>query len=284
MQHLINFFLRNHKFTMILMILLMLIGVRGAVSLNSESYPTVDLGVSIILTPYPGAAPEDVESDVTKLIEEKIRSVRGLKHVKSTSQIGLSRIAVTADIDNYDVDWVLDEVESAVKSVSGLPPGLPAPRLIEINSEEFPALEIGITGSNKNRARDKFADFVKETIEDLRGVLKVEMDGFREREFSIYLDQAKLKKYHVGAEEVVQTLSARNMSIPAGDLIGKKEQLLVRLDGKTHSVRELLSTPIRTNYSGEQVLLRDVARVEDGQEDPEILTSVNVDCHEKRWC
>ena len=275
MKSLIEFFLNNNKFTTILLVLIALIGIKGAVSLNSESYPTVNLGVAIIVTPYPGAGPEDVEADITKPIEEKVRTVRGLKDVKSVSQIGLSRIVVRADIDNYDVDEVMDELEQAISGVSDLPPGIPRPSYQEVNSEEFPALEIGVIGDNSGRYRDRFVDYLKEVIEDVDGVLKVERDGYRNRQFSVRLIQSKLNRFHVGADEVVQTLQARNFSIPAGNIKSDKQQFLVRLDGKTSSTRELLKTPIRTNYSGQQVLLEDVATVKDSQEDAKRLTTVN---------
>lgn len=275
MNAVISFFLRNSKFTLILMLMLLLIGVRGMTSLNSESYPTVDLGTAIIVTHYPGASPEDVESDVTRPIEDEVRKVKGLKVVKSVSQIGMSRIVVQADIDNFEVAPVMDDIEKAIKNVTDLPPGIPDPSYLEIKSEEFPALEIGVLGDNNQRRRDIFADQLKESIEDLKGVLKVDLNGYREREFSIRLIQSQLAKHHVGSDEVVQALSRRNLSIPAGDLVGKKEQLLVRLDGKTDNIDELLATPIRTNYSGKQVLLGDVAKVEDGEVDATRLTSVN---------
>ena len=275
MKNLIQFFLRNNKFTLIMLIIVALIGVRGAISLNSESYPTVNLGKAIVVTPYPGAGPEDVEANITKVIEDKVRKVRGLKEVTSVSQIGISRVVVRADIDNYDVSEVMDEVEKAVKSVGRLPPGVPRPQYVEINSEEFPALEMAVVGSNENRRRDRYAYRLKEMIEDIKGVLKADLKGYREREFSIYLDQKKLNKFHVGADEVVQTLRLRNMSIPAGDLVGEKEQLLIRLDGKTDNIEELLMTPVRSNYSGNSVLLRDVSQVVDGEEDAKKLASVN---------
>lgn len=275
MQQLIKFFLNNEKFTIILMLLIFLIGVKGMFTLNSESYPTVDLGVAIIVTPYPGAGPEDVEADVTKPIEEKIRTVRGLKDVKSVSQIGLSRIVVRADIDHYDVSEVMDDLEQAVSGVSDLPAGIPRPIYQEVNSEEFPALEIGLIGSNEGRKRDHFADYLKEVIEDIKGVLKVELQGYRSREISILLDQEKLNRYHVGSDEVISTLQSRNFSIPAGIIKNQENQFLVRLDGKTSNTQELLATPIRTNYSGKQVLLKDIAQVLDSEEEPKLLTLVN---------
>ncbi len=275
MENLIKFFLNNQKFTIILLVLISLIGMKGVFTLNSESYPTVDLGVAIIVTPYPGAGPEDVEADVTKPIEEKIRTVRGLKDVKSVSQIGLSRIVVRADIDNYDVAEVMDDLEKAISGVSDLPAGIPRPNYQEINSEEFPALEIGLIGSNKNRQRDRYADYLQEVIEDIKGVLKVELQGYRNREISVFLDQKKLNQYHVGADEVINTLRSRNFSIPAGIIKNKHNQFLVRLDGKTSKTDELLATPIRTNYSGKQVLLKNVAKVIDYQEEPKLLTLVN---------
>ncbi|NRA69044.1 MAG: efflux RND transporter permease subunit [Pseudobacteriovorax sp.] len=275
MRALIQFFIDNNKFTTILFILTVVIGIRGAVGLNSESYPTVELGVGIIVTPYPGAGPEDVEADVTKVIEEKVRTVRGIKDVKSVSQIGLSRIVVRADIDNYPVAEVMDDLEKAIGAVSGLPPGIPSPSYQEVNSEEFPALEIGVIGSNENRRRDRFVDYLEEVIEDNKGVLKVEPNGYKDREFSVRLQQENLDKFHVGADEVIATLRARNFSIPAGNIKNESDQFLVRFDGKTASIEELKSTPIRTNYSGQKVLVQDVAQVRDHSRDPKRLTSVN---------
>ena len=128
---------------MILMVFMVIFGIRGLLKLNSESFPAVDLGTAIITTVYPGAGPKEVEEEVTKPIEDEIRTVRGLKDVRSVSQSSLSKFTVRVDIDYYDVKEVMDDLQKAVQRVADLPPDiLEMPRFQEINSEEFPAINL----------------------------------------------------------------------------------------------------------------------------------------------
>lgn len=276
MNRLIKFFLENHKLTIILSFMMLIFGVMGFFKLNAESYPTVNFAMAQIETRYDGATAEDVEIKITKPIEDKIREVSGLKDVKSVSKSGYSRIFVRVDMDNEDEDEVLDELQKAVKEVSDLPADLrEEPSYMEINSEEFPAVEIAIVGSNENRARDILADIMSEELEDSKRVKDVRLVGFRKRQFNIRLDEKKLAQYHIGLEEVLNKIRLRNVDVPGGDLESSGNKTLIRVEGKVQSAQELGNLVVRSNFSGQKVLLKDVAIVNDGQEDAQFLATFN---------
>ena len=276
MNILVKFFLSNYKLTLILSVLMTVFGLMGLLKLNAESYPMVNFAMVQITTRYEGATAKDIETKITKPIEDKIREVSGLKDVRSVSKSGLSSIFVRVDMDNEDEEEVLDELQKAVKAVSGLPADLrDDPDYLEINSEEFPAVEIAIIGDNSNRARDLMVDELKEELEDSKKVKNVRPVGFMKRQFNVRLDEEKLAAYHIGVEEVLAKIRARNKDIPGGELQAAGTQKLIRIEGTVQNTEQLGGMMIRSNFSGQRVLLRDIAEVIDGQEDAKILTTIN---------
>lgn len=276
MNKIIKFFLDNYKLTIILSFMMVVFGLLGFKKLNAESYPTVNFAMAQIMTRYDGATASDVETKITKPIEDKIREVSGLKDVKSVSKSGLSKIFVRVDMDNEDEDEVLDELQKAVKQVVGLPADLrDEPEYMEINSEEFPAVEMAIVGDNTNRARDLMVDTLKEELEDSKRVKNVRPVGFKKRQFNIRLNDEKLLQYHIGLEEVLMKIRNRNVDIPGGELEKEGLRKLIRVEGKIQNVEDLANLVIRSNFSGQEVLLKDLAIVEDGEEDANTLATYN---------
>lgn len=276
MTWLAQFFFKNDKFTAVLTFFLIIFGVSGTISLNSESFPSVDIGAAVVTTRYDGATAEDIETKITKPIEDEIQKVSGLKVVKSTSQAGLSTIMTEADIDKYPVDKVIADLQRAVDRTSDLPSDLVSrPVFSEIKSDEFPVIELAVIGSNDKRLRDSVADELAEAIKDNKKVSSVFLQGFRERQFSIFLDSKRLRTQHVSIAEVQAALSGRNLSIPGGELKEESTQKLVRIEGKATTVAELENLIVRSNFNGQQVRLKDIARIEDGSEEPRTLANYN---------
>jgi multidrug efflux pump subunit AcrB len=274
MNYLASFFLKNYKFTFILSLFVVLYGVMGTLGVNSETFPSVNLGVVVVSTRYDGATAEDIETKITKPIEEEIQKVSGLKQVKSTSQAGLSTIVTEVDIDKYSVEKVISDLQRAVDRTVGLPADLIAkPLFLEIKSDEFPVIEVAVVGENTNRIRDEVADALQENIRDNKKVSSVSLTGFSKRQFNIYLDVESLVRNHVSITEVSLALTQRNLTIPAGVLKSDDKQKLVRIEGKSVSKAELESIVVRSNFSGQRILLKDVARVEDSAEEPRTLSS-----------
>lgn len=276
MKPFVKFFLDNHKLTIILSITLVVFGLMGLANLNAESYPSVNFAMATIETRYDGATAKDVETQITKPLEDKIREVSGLKDVRSTSKSGFSKIFVRVDMDNEDEDKVLEDLQKAVTAVSNLPPDLREdPKYKEINSEEFPAIELAIVGANLNRSRDHMTDLLKEELEDNKRVLNVRPIGWLKRQFNIRLDEKKMNRLHIGLEEVVQKIKLRNVDVPGGNLTDGKSKTLIRVEGKIRSVKDLEQVVIRSNFTGQKVYLKDIADVIDGQEDAKVLSSFN---------
>ena len=267
-MNLAKFFLDNHKFTTVLTMLIVVFGLGGMMQLNSESYPSVDFATAIISTNYDGASAEEVESRITKPIEEEIRSVTNIKEVRSVSQAGRSTIFVKADIDKVNVKNFMADLQRSVDRVSDLPSDLrDKPKFTEMKSEEFPVMEVAVVGSNVERQRDLIADRLKESLEDNKSVLRVDLSGFKEREFRVKLDPKKLDLYHIGVSELIGKIKSKNVNIPGGHLKSLTDQNLLRLEGKIKDARSLQNIVLRSNFSGQKVYLKDVAEVVDSEEE-----------------
>ena len=277
MKQISQFFIDNSKFTFVVTAAVIILGIQGLLKMNSESFPSVDFAQATVTTRYDGASALDIETKITKPIEDKIREVSGIKDVRSISQSGLSTIAIRADMDNVDdVDEVMSDLQRAIDSVNDLPLDLQEdPFYLEIKSEEFPVLEIAIVGDNTNRRRDKVADLLKEEFEDSKKVKNVRAIGFAKRRFQIRLDYDKLNAYHIGVNEVLNKIRLRNINIPGGNLKSSESQQLLRLDGKITNREELDNILIRSNFTGKKVYLKDIAKVEDSDEEIKTRTRYN---------
>jgi multidrug efflux pump subunit AcrB len=250
----------------------------GLKNMNAESFPSVSMATGVIITNYDGATADDMEVKITKPIEDELRGVSGLKDVRSTSQAGLSTIVVRVDMDNpkVDVPEVMSEIQKAIDRTTGLPTDLKdMPKFTEIKSEEFPVMEIAVIGSNINRSRDLVADALKEEIEDNTAVKEVRLVGFAKRAFEIYLNPQKLSQYNISINEVLNKIESRNKNTPGGVLKTQQIQKLVRIEGKIKSKEELDNIVIRSNFSGQLVLLKDIAIVKDGEEEITTKTKHN---------
>jgi len=274
MNWLAQFFIKNDKFTLVMTFFLLIFGISGTLSLSSESFPSVNIGAVVITTRYDGATAEDIETKITKPIEDEIQKVSGLKVVKSTSQAGFSSIVTEADIDKYPTEKVIADLQRAVDRTVGLPTDLlQKPVFTEIKSDEFPVIEVAIVGSNEKRIRDKVTDDLAEEIKDNKKVSSTMLQGFSERQFNILLDRNKLLLNHISIAEVQMALLQRNVTIPAGELKSENVQKLVRIEGKADSAKELEDIVIRANFNGQMVKLKDVAQVKDSGEDGRTLTN-----------
>ena len=168
----------------------------------------------------------------------------------------------------------MDDLQKAVQRVSDLPPDLEQqPRFLELNSEEFPAVEVAVMSEGSYLEKHRIADALIEELEDLDDTKDVNTTGFREREFVVALDRKKLEELHVGVVEVLSKLRNRNVSIPGGPVDGGRSQEIVKLEAKATDTKELGEIIIRSNFSGQVIKLKDIARLSDSGEEPLTLAS-----------
>ena len=142
MERVSSFFVKNYKLTIVLSIGMLIYGAMGLMQMNSETYPQVDFAMATVVTPYDGAA-SDVETKVTKKLEDEIRTVSGLKDVRSVSQADSSTIFIEADIDNVDVPEVMSDLQKAIDRVTDLPQDISKqPSSLKLRPKRCPSLKL----------------------------------------------------------------------------------------------------------------------------------------------
>lgn len=277
MNSIFKFFVENWKFSFLLTVLTVLIGLLGLGILQRETFPPVNFATVTVQTIFPGASPEEVEDQITRVIEDELRGLAGFKDVRSVSQSGRSTLTIRIDIDREDSDQIVDEIQRAVsRAATKLPAEVEdAPLVSELKAKEIPVLELAIVGRNDNRERDIIAERLKEELEDVNGIANVRYSGYREREIQVLLDREKLNARATGLSEVVNSLTNRLKNVPAGALESETQSTLVRLIAKTSSVSEIENIVIRSNDTGVLTKVSDIGRVIDSSKKPEILVRVN---------
>jgi multidrug efflux pump subunit AcrB len=275
MKSFISFFVENPKLTITLSIVCLFAGFLGLSTLSREENPPVDFATASIVSIYPGASPDEVEEQITNKIEEEIRSVEGVRDIRSISKSGMSTIVIRVEMEGYDTDKVMDDLQRALQRARITAELQDDPVFTRINAKEIAVYELALIGPNKNRQRDILADDLKNVLENIRGVSKVELSGYNNREYQILLDRRKLETYQVGVEEVFNAVKRRNMDTPAGYVESEAERFLVRVRGRVRSAEEMAQIVVRSNFNGQHILIKDIARVVDGERDPEIITDLN---------
>ena len=261
---------------MIITLMVILFGLDGLNKLASESFPNVNLGIVKIKTYYDGASATDVELKISKPIEQEMKSISGLKKVKSISQPGFSAITTMVDIDNHDPDEVVADVRRALDSVTDLPSDLRnPPSFFEVKSEEIPALELAITGGKTTRERLEVAERLKEKLEDNQKISEIIIAGDLKRQYVINVDPEKLVKNKVSLNQVKNSIKLRNLNIPGGFIEQDLKQNLIKLEGKIKDLDDLKKVVVRSNLAGKTIYLRDIGKIVSSNEDPTFIATYN---------
>jgi len=271
-----SFFIDKWRLSLSISIIALIAGSLGLKQMLKETFPPVNTGNVLITTIYPGSSADEVNENVSQVIEDKIRTVDGLKDVTTISQAGLSRIILQIDIDNYDVNDVEADIEEAIDKVATLPSGiLNKPEVYQIKSTEIPIVKMALTGPENGRKRNTIAKYIKDRIEKINGVSRVDLEGYTDREIQILIDKAKLDLNQVGIQEISNAISTRVLDVPIGEITANGKTELIRLRGKVKDPYELNKLVIRSNFEGKTILLEDIAEVHDTSKDKSVEFYLN---------
>ena len=228
--------------------------------IRKEAFPEVSMDKVIISTAYPGAPPEEIEKLVTVPIEKELKGVDGIEEMYSVSDENVSTIQISISHDAKDKDKVVDDIQQAVDQVQDLPDDTEDPVVMEITSDEFPTIEIALSGDLTESELRKCAENLEDILEDIPGVSSISKRGWREEEVCVEVDPDKMKDFHVSIEEVMDALRKRNISIPGGKLRGEKE-FSIRTTGEFHKKHEIENVIVRANDIGNWLRIKDIASV-----------------------
>jgi HAE1 family hydrophobic/amphiphilic exporter-1 len=250
--------------TLMLFIAAILLGLVSLARLNIDMFPDIEPPVVSILTTWPGASASDVETEVTKVIEDQVNAVSNLDTLTSKSLDNLSVVACKFDWGT-DLDVATNDVRDKLELARrDLPADVEAPMLFKFSSATAPILFLTITGDKTWPRLYHLAD--KQIADELRrvpGVGAIEIYGGERRRFNVYFDLDKVMAYHLSLPAINKILAAENLNIPAGSIKSGLKEYFIRVPGRYKDVEDIRSTIIGYDR-GQVVYLRDVARVEDG--------------------
>jgi hydrophobe/amphiphile efflux-1 (HAE1) family protein len=269
MHWLSNVSVRRPIFATVLVALVVVFGLFGSTRLGVDRFPDVDFPVVSVITRLPGAAPKEVESDISMKIEEAVNTISGIDELRSISNEGVSQVYVTFELEK-DIDSAVQEVRDRVGTVQAdMPEGVEEPVVQKIDPAATPILYVAVRSNAPIDRVTEVADkIVRRKIESTAGVGQVSVLGGSKRQINVRLDAARMRALGVTPLDVERAISSSNRTIPGGRLEGGPEQEVLRVRGRADRP-EALGDIVVTERKGSPVHVRDVAVVEDGVESPE---------------
>jgi HAE1 family hydrophobic/amphiphilic exporter-1 len=267
--------IRRPIFTLMLISAPVVMGLAAYPKLGVDLFPNVDLPVVVVTTTLKGASVEEMETSVTKVIEEVVNTISGIDELRSTTKEGSSQVVIQFHLYK-DGDIAAQEVRDKVSTVlSRLPVGTDPPLIDKFDLDAAPVMTIAVSGRRNIREVTEIArKQIKEELETVRGVGAVTLVGGRQRAVNIYLNAGKLIAYQLSAEDVRQALLRQNLELPGGRVDQGPQELVLRTLGRVEKSADFADLII-ADRNGYPVRIRDVGRVEDKYEEPRGLSRLD---------
>ncbi|MFA5975142.1 MAG: efflux RND transporter permease subunit [Elusimicrobiota bacterium] len=267
--------IKRPVFAVMMIAALVVLGLFSYSRLGVDQFPNVDFPFVIIQTTLKGASPEEIETSLTKPIEEAVNTISGIEDLQSTSFESLSQVFVSFVLEKNS-DVAAQEVRDNVNRIlSQLPQGTDPPVIQKFDPGAAPVMSISVNGSRSLRDLTETAKKkIKEPLEGLKGVGKITMVGSREREIHIILNPMKMAAFKLSSKEVKDALTQQNIEIPGGRVDQGQRELVLRTLGRIAASADFEKV-IVTNVNGVPVRIRDIGRVEDTEEEPRSLARLN---------
>lgn len=268
--------IKRPSLVIVLFTILTLGGLLSYSMMGYELIPKIETNMVTISTVYPGASPSEVETSVTRKIEDAVGSLENVKKVESSSYESLSVVMVQLNT-GADVNYALNDAQRKVNAIlADLPDDADPPSLQKFSLDDLPIMTLSITSDKLNNK--ELYDLLDKKIEPIfsrvNGVAQVDLVGGQEREIKVSLDEKKMQGYGLAIADVQQAILSSNLDFPTGALKTRTSRSTIRLSGKYRDVAEMNNLVV-SNKNGAQVRLSDIATVFDTQKDVEKIARYN---------
>ncbi len=267
------------KRPLLIVVIFTVLTLGGLVCYNMLSLnllPKFDVPIITVATVYPGAGASEVETSVTKKIEDALSTLENLKKITSTSQEGASIVVVELN-EGADPNQAVQDAQRKINAIkSDLPSEILDPSIDKISIDEMPIMEVAAGSTLPSTEFYKLVeDRIQPRLAKLPGVGAINLVGGTEREIKVNIDPEKLRAYNLSILQVLQAVQTANMEIPAGNIENAAAVYSVRLAAKFASLDELRNTVIMTTADGGKVKILDVAEVEDGIAEQKLINRID---------
>ncbi|MEJ7699665.1 MAG: efflux RND transporter permease subunit [Pyrinomonadaceae bacterium] len=275
MQWLAEICVRRPVFATVIVLFLTVVGGFSFFTLGVDRFPKIDLPTVSVQTTNQGASPEQMESEVTDIIEGAVNTVPGIDEMRSSSSQGRSNVTITFNLEK-DPDVATQEVRDKLSTIiNRLPETADPPVVRKSDPDSQPVLIFAISAPrNVVELTDLVQNQILERIENAEGVGEVQIFGGRQREIKIYVNPDRLRAFNLSVTEVGNALRAQNQELPGGSVKEGSRTLTLRTLSKVTDVKEFNEIVI-TSRNGFPVKIKDIGRVEDGGVEPSSTASLN---------
>jgi HAE1 family hydrophobic/amphiphilic exporter-1 len=275
MQKLAEICVRRPVFATMLILSLTVVGLFSYRSLGVDLFPKIDLPTITVTVVNPGASPQEIETEITDLVEGAVNTISGIDELRSTSVEGVSQVFITFLLEK-NPDVAAQEVRNKIDLiVNDLPLTAEQPIVQKLDTDAAPVVRIAVSAPRSLREVTDVADNkIKQQIESINGVGDVQIVGGRRREIQIWVDPDKMRAFNVTVAQVADAVRAQNMEVPGGRIDEGARELTVRTMGRIIEPAEFnnLVVGTRGTYA---VKLSDIGYAEDGAEEPRTEARLN---------
>jgi len=275
MQKLAEICIKRPVFATMLGVALIVIGGYAYMKLGVDLFPKVQFPTVTVTTTLPGASPEEIETQITKRIEEAVNTIEGIDEMRSVSAEGVSQVFITFVLER-PTDSAAQDVRDRINRVlKDLPEDVEPPVIDKLDVDAQPVMSLAVSAKRSLRETTEISDKrIKQNIESLGGVGQVRFIGDRKREVQVYIDPKKLSSYNLTIDQVRQGLATQNVEIPGGRIDQGAKELTLRTLGRVERVEDF-NNLIITYIGNAPVRVRDIGYVEDGVEEPRTVARLD---------
>ncbi|MBI5970597.1 MAG: efflux RND transporter permease subunit [Deltaproteobacteria bacterium] len=267
--------IKRPVFTTMLILSLVVLGLASYRELGVDIFPKVDLPTVTITTRLDGASPEEIESQITKRVEEAVNTINGVDELRSTTIEGQSQVFVTFLLER-SIDAAANDVREKVGAASAaFPPGTDPPIIEKFDPDSAPVMSLVVSGKRSAREVTEISEKkIKRHLEGIKDIGAVAVVGGRKREVQVFIDPERLNAYNLSIINVKDSLRRQNVEVPGGRITWGGHEEGLRTMGRVESV-EGFNGLIVADYKGAPVRIKDVGRAVDGEEEPRSLSRLD---------
>src|ERR687893_122143 len=275
MQWLAEICVRRPVFATVIVLILTVVGGFSFFTLGVDRFPKIDIPTVSVSTSNPGAAPQEIETEITDIIEGVVNTVPGIDEMRSSSAQGRSNVTINFNLEK-DPDLATQEVRDKISTIiNRLPETADPPVVRKSDPDSHPVLVYAISAPRSSiELTDLVQKQIQERIESADGVGEVVIFGGRQREIKVYVEPERLRAYNLSVTEVVGALRAQNLELPGGRLNEGAKTVTLRTMSRVGKVEQFNDVIVATK-NGYAVRVRDVGRVEDSGVDPSSAATLN---------
>ncbi len=272
--NIIDFAIYHSRVIIGILFFILVAGTSSYINIPKEATPDVNIPFIYISLSQKGISPDDSERLLIKPVEDEVKSVEGVKEVRSTAYNGGGNVLLEFN-PGFDADKAIVDVREKVDKAKGdLPSEADEPSVNEVNISAFPILLISLSGDLPDRALQELGEYLKEEIETIPSVLEAKIGGKRSEQVDILIDVSAVEGYGINLNNLINIVNQNNMMVSAGEQDTGDGSFNIKVPGLFENLEDVLDTPIKT-YGDSVITFRDIAKVKRTFEDRKTYARVN---------